>query len=176
MTLPSSGAISLSDIQTEFGGSNPISLSEYYAGGAYVNAGTSGTYGAVPSSGAISLRNFYGTSKIFTYSGTMTQGSGPIGVNTGYGFERGSFGSLSPDDTIIQRIAKTTDGSTWIFSVVILTGSSLPQNYWNTITIGGTFSINSSAATSFLNGNTWQFSGTNPAPLTGSGTTSIVFS
>lgn len=62
MAIPSSGALSLSDIQTEFGGSNPISLSEYYAGGAYVPAGTTGTYGAVPSSGEISIRNFYGTS------------------------------------------------------------------------------------------------------------------
>jgi len=36
MALQSSGAISLSDIQTEFGGSNPISLSEYVRNGAYV--------------------------------------------------------------------------------------------------------------------------------------------
>jgi hypothetical protein len=62
MTLPSSGPLTLANIQTEFGGSNPISLSEYYAGGAYVPAGTTGTYGAVPSSGTISIRNFYGTS------------------------------------------------------------------------------------------------------------------
>jgi hypothetical protein len=64
MPLPSSGPLSLNDIQTEFGGTNPISLSEYYAGGANVPAGTTGTFGAVPSSGAISIRNFYGTSKI----------------------------------------------------------------------------------------------------------------
>jgi len=62
MALPSSGPLALTDIQTEFGGSNPIGLNEYYAGGAYVAAGTSGTYGAVPSSGAISIQNFYGTS------------------------------------------------------------------------------------------------------------------
>lgn len=36
MTLQSSGAISLSDVQTEFGGSNPISMSEYYNGGSFV--------------------------------------------------------------------------------------------------------------------------------------------
>lgn len=64
MALPTSGPLSLSAIQGEFGGSNPISLSEYYAGGAYVPAGTTGTYGAVPSSGAISIRNFYGTSNV----------------------------------------------------------------------------------------------------------------
>lgn len=73
MALPSSGAISLSDIQTEFGGSSPISLNEYYAGGTYVPAGTSGTYGAVPSSGAISIQNFYGTSKAVLTIPTTTQ-------------------------------------------------------------------------------------------------------
>ncbi len=61
MTLPTTGALSLNDIQTEFGGTNPISLSEYYAGGGLVATGISGTNGAVPSSGAISISNFYGT-------------------------------------------------------------------------------------------------------------------
>jgi hypothetical protein len=64
MPLPSSGPLTLANIQTEFGGANPISLNEYYAGGAYVPAGTSGTYGAVPSSGTISIRNFYGTTAV----------------------------------------------------------------------------------------------------------------
>lgn len=64
MTLPSSGAITLSDIQTEFGGTNPISLSEYYAGGSYVPSGTTGVNGAVPSSGAISMSHFYGTTAV----------------------------------------------------------------------------------------------------------------
>jgi len=62
MALPASGPLALTDIQTEFGGANPIGLNEYYAGGGLVPTGTSGTYGAVPSSGQISIRNFYGTS------------------------------------------------------------------------------------------------------------------
>ena len=61
MTLPSSGPLAMTDIQTEFGGSNPIGLNEYYAGGGLVPAGASGTYGAVPTSGQISVQNFYGT-------------------------------------------------------------------------------------------------------------------
>ena len=51
MPLQSSGAISLSQIQTEFGGSNPISLSEYY------NAAS-----GIPASGTISMNQFYGKS------------------------------------------------------------------------------------------------------------------
>ena len=62
MTLPTSGPLTFANIQTEFGGSNPIGLNEYYAGGSYVASGTTGTYGAVPSSGQIGVQNFYGTS------------------------------------------------------------------------------------------------------------------
>nr|AKH47272.1 hypothetical protein [uncultured marine virus] len=56
MALPSSGAISLANIQTEFGGSNPIGLNEYYRDGAYVGAGAPN----VPTSGLIDLQDFYG--------------------------------------------------------------------------------------------------------------------
>ena len=83
MTLPSSGPLSLSDIQGEFGGSNPISLSEYYAGGGLVPPGTSGTYGAVPSSGTISIQNFYGTTAFTPVTNTYTSGSGNETVPSG---------------------------------------------------------------------------------------------
>ena len=59
MTLPVSGALSLADIQTEFGGSNPVGLDEYYRGGAYVTANNT----SVPTSGAISVSNFYGATR-----------------------------------------------------------------------------------------------------------------
>lgn len=58
MTTPT-GTISMTDIQTEFGGSSPISLNEYYAGGPYVPAGTAG----IPSSGTISMNDLRGKSK-----------------------------------------------------------------------------------------------------------------
>jgi hypothetical protein len=51
MTLQSSGAISLYDVQVEFGGSNPIGINEYY-----------GVASGVPASGTISLYDFYGKS------------------------------------------------------------------------------------------------------------------
>lgn len=59
MTLPASGPLSLANIQTEFGGSNPISMNEYYRGGAFVTANNTG----VPTSGVISVNNFYGTTR-----------------------------------------------------------------------------------------------------------------
>jgi hypothetical protein len=63
MPIQTSGPISLNDLQTEFGGVNPISLNEYYAGGSLVPSGTTGINGAIPTSGAISLSQFYGSQK-----------------------------------------------------------------------------------------------------------------
>lgn len=64
MTLPSSGPLSLFDIKGEFGGSAAPALQDYYAGGAFVPAGTTGTGGPIPSSGGISIQAFYGSSNV----------------------------------------------------------------------------------------------------------------
>ena len=62
MTMPASGPISFSQLQTEFGGTNPISINEYYTGGLYVPS-KSGEFVNVPSSGIVSLNQFYGKFK-----------------------------------------------------------------------------------------------------------------
>ena len=64
MALQSSGAISLNDIQTEFGGTNPISISEYYRGGSFVTDNNTG----VPTSGAIDMGDFYGSTNQFAFT------------------------------------------------------------------------------------------------------------
>ena len=58
MPIPSSGPISLYDLQSNAGGTEPISITEYYRNGAYIDA----TWIApnVPTSGTVSLSNFYG--------------------------------------------------------------------------------------------------------------------
>jgi hypothetical protein len=56
MAITSSGAITFANLQSEFGGSHPITISEYYR-----NAGAvPGNNTNVPTSGVISLSNFYG--------------------------------------------------------------------------------------------------------------------
>ena len=71
MALQSSGAISLANIQTEFGGTNPISLSEYYSKG---NA---------PASGEIQLAaDFYGTSNTVDLDFTLQGGTTSRGAGT----------------------------------------------------------------------------------------------
>lgn len=72
MALQASGAISFSEIQTEFSGSNPISLSSFYRGGNVTNNNTN-----VPTSGAISFSNFYSALvNTITYVGGVTKASG----------------------------------------------------------------------------------------------------
>jgi hypothetical protein len=64
MAIQASGAVSISQVQTEFGGVNPISLSEYYRNGAYIPSGAT----SVPTSGAIGISDFYGTSNSYGFS------------------------------------------------------------------------------------------------------------
>ena len=62
MAISASGALSLSTIQTEWGGSNPIGMSEYYGDGDYVFDGaTDGDGNAIPESGALDISDFYDT-------------------------------------------------------------------------------------------------------------------
>lgn len=66
MTVKTSGTLALEgDIVGEFGGARPHSLSEYYRGGVNVPNATIKN-GNVPSSGAISFSNFYGSKVLET--------------------------------------------------------------------------------------------------------------
>ena len=87
MALQTTGPISHSDVQGEFGGTNPISLSEYYS------AAT-----GVPATGnPISLSDFYGTANTvtFTYELIGGGGGGGRGLDGGTGGARGGTGGTS---------------------------------------------------------------------------------
>ena len=71
MVMQTSGVISLQNIQTEFGGTNPIEFNEYYRGGALVpntslNAG-------IAASGTINVGSFYGSQKSFVFTRTYSE-------------------------------------------------------------------------------------------------------
>ena len=91
MALQSSGAISINDVAGEFGGSTPHSLSEYYSAAS-----------GVPSSGAISLSDFYGTSAAINIEWMLVAGAG--GGNAGGGgaggMKNGSANGLTSGQTI----------------------------------------------------------------------------
>jgi len=81
MAIPASGQVTLAALQVEYGGVDPISINEYYRGGAYVPVGA-GT-ATIPASGAITLDNFRGTSKtaVVTYNIIGGGGGGGWGAD-----------------------------------------------------------------------------------------------
>ena len=72
MAIQGSGLIKLSDLQAEFTGSNPISMSEYYRNGIYVTANNT----SVPTSGSTSLSNYYNAVRQFAFSIASNQTTG----------------------------------------------------------------------------------------------------
>jgi hypothetical protein len=110
MAIPNSGALALSAIQTEFGGSNPISLSEYYAGGTYVASGTSGVNGAVPTSGTIAVSKFYGT----TAETVSISDTSVTATRVGSGTAVAGYVLASSGDINRLNNANTTDIGDWI--------------------------------------------------------------
>ena len=169
MALPSSGAISLAQIQTEFGGSNPISLSEYY-----------GAASGIPASGAISMSNFHGKSGIVILD-TQTVTVGTIPANQYVGAQYGWTNITSPNtgsvsdgtSNIYSGAAVRTllyfdlNADTKYFSYVN-TGNS-GNTGWTTLTVNGS-SYQRSAATYSYNSSSnysrWEWdndgTGTNP--------------
>ena len=109
MALQSSGAISLANVQTEFGGSAPTSISEYYG----VDTG-------VPASGTIALSDFYGTSAL-EYS--LLVGSGTIFTDTNV-ITFGTVKSHAPNAILganpegIQYFGASNDGAGNYYLVV----------------------------------------------------------
>jgi hypothetical protein len=132
MTIPTTN-IGLSHVQTEFGGSNPISLSEYYAGGTYVPTGQKNNSNvSVPTSGTISIGNFTGATKLVSLGATLPN---PIDCI--------SFLSGGPTLTL-------SNAGTW-------TGTGAGSGTWLT---GGGTNADYEARASNLTGNTGNATGT----------------
>ena len=104
MAIPAApNSVSFSQIQAEMGGSNPISLNEYYSGGSLVKANL-GIFApnGVPTSGTISVEDFRGaenTSEVWQTVANMvlTPASGIFSENVGVGAVGGG-GSFSTSD------------------------------------------------------------------------------
>lgn len=107
MALPASGTITLLQIATEFGGTAPHSLSEYYAAAA-----------GVPASGAISFSDFYGKSaEAVSISNLTVSASGSPTQTATYTLESDGdvittttdFGSFDQGDWITPKAAAPSD-------------------------------------------------------------------
>ena len=129
MTLPSSGPLSIGDIRGEFGGVDPLPLSDYYAGGPFVPAGTEGDNGPIPSAGEIKISDFYGSSNILPF----TLVSVDLGGGLQFGYESGVGGSVTPPSLFGQTISVVANGSIALINVQIL-GNNLPQTFFTGFT------------------------------------------
>jgi hypothetical protein len=88
MTLPSSGELSLSMIQAEYGGYNPIGLNEYY-----------GKSSGLPASGRIAVNDFYGETYAPDSDAVTVDPASNTSTNaTRYGYGRnGHTGFIHPE-------------------------------------------------------------------------------
>lgn len=201
--LQSSGAITLAQIQTEFGGSNPISMSEYYRGGSYVPS-HSGTTG-IPGSGQISMNQFYGKQDESpvpsTWSATIGTGSSVLFGTNSYGYSTNIFvyGTISDTTphvgTSINGVNSTTNGTvitqvSWFYDTkfntagfaVFIQGKQLAQNAFSRVSWGGFsnyYTSNASFNSSSYGGgmqNAWQWTlsySSNYSPKSGNQTITL---
>mgnify|MGYP005758706689 CR=1 FL=1 len=154
MALQTSGAISLANIQSEFGASNPISINEYYRGGA--NVPNSSANSSIPTSGTISLSNFYGgvsASADNTFNFTMSIGTAGgkyafniIGANDGVSYLNNiSNGAVTTNNLAVSETIVAfaiTQGLGWSAGASMSTSASGgADRLWNQGAVRG-FNLN----------------------------------
>lgn len=164
MTTPTSN-ISLSDIQTEFGGTSPIGMDEYYRGGANVPSGTlAGTSGVqIATSGAISVGDFRGVTKPIGLSYVLFTGNS----NVGYNYAPSSLTPNTYKGAFISRIIYWSSyddfNQTWSYGFNFKLqepgyGSIYPKNYFKSIILNNrTFNTTDSNCRLFETGSTPDF-------------------
>jgi hypothetical protein len=150
MTIKSSGPLNLTEIQTEFGGENPISLNEYY-----------GVASGIPTSGAISFNDFYGKTFIVVEKITTTGTWSPklnvakfihifvvgAGGSGGMGWPEGGGGFLG----LSEGVAGASGGGAGGVAYSRITGTTTGSA---TVTIGvGGDGVGVTADRSAINGN-----------------------
>ena len=119
MTISATGNISLTDVQTEFGGSNPIGISEYYNADPFL---------PVPSSGEISLNNFRGANA--RTAGVTVRSSDAVIGQWGFSAANGGFyygAENTNDKTAFGAMTKTynlLDGGKQICSFLVTPAAS----------------------------------------------------
>lgn len=114
MALSTSGPISLSQIQTEFGGVNPISMSEYYRDGLYTTPNNSG----IPTLGQLTMGNFLNTSYL-PVSFTNTDNRSSATNASTYTFTSVAFGTTDVTREIFIIVNNGNNANAGISSVTI---------------------------------------------------------
>tara|TARA_R110000868_G_scaffold82465_5_gene232874 strand:+ start:244 stop:789 length:546 start_codon:yes stop_codon:yes gene_type:complete len=117
MATPSTGQFSFSQIQSVLGGSNPVSLSEYYKGAVIIPTAMGGA-STIPASGAIGMSDLRNKPVTLSY----TQGTSPLSAGNAQTWGSGSLnlslylplGELEVGDTF-KIVTYPTAGSFWAY-------------------------------------------------------------
>ena len=134
MALQGSGAISLSDLATEFGDTTPNSMSEFYAGGSLVGTNNA----SVPTSGAISLTDFYNATAALVLD--ITANTSDYNILTAA--TAAGYNAASDTTPIIVNVASgvditATSGNAGITTGALNAASNLTINIAATATVCG---------------------------------------
>lgn len=175
MALPTSGAISFANLQTEFGGSNPITMGEYAA------------YRVSGSGNTISMNQFYGASSSETQTvtvGTFYDGAAYIpSTSWGYGQSQG-YGSISDGTLGVVGNANilVLAHNNLVPNIILTVSGTVANSGFTTMTVAGTaysrsgagFYQNTVAGTPFTTSWNWTTT-TNPFGTTVGATKAVVF-
>ena len=114
--LPSApNSLSINQIAQEFGGDTPHAISEYYAGGSIVPAGTQGEGGGIASSGSISIGDFFGSRQRVTINLTISSNTQSYQISQNYG---GTYEAGFTDITVTNnaQVGSTSVSTAGIYS------------------------------------------------------------
>ena len=172
MAVTSSAPIDIGDLVTEFGGSTPHSLTEYYRGGSLVPNTTANN--SVPTSGAISLTDFFGATASGDTSDTLTLTVGTILTFRGFSI---LAGSISPNTvefdswnvTITGLYYNTSDGK-----LHLIINQNSGNSGWTSLTLGST-TFNRTDATYSVPSTVSQWAWSDGSAMPSSGTVSVTF-
>lgn len=152
MPVRPSGPLPLSEIQAEFGGSNPISLSEYYRGGGLVPNGPAANNG-IATSGAISMGGFYNSVRTFVFRPVIASNTGPYNLRTaavGAGWDQ-----VTPLDALVTVNGGVAVGASSTGNYAFDTGSGFPA--------GSVLALRNAGFITGVGGNGGVGAGYNPA-------------
>tara|TARA_Y100000748_G_scaffold258283_1_gene225271 strand:- start:352 stop:1347 length:996 start_codon:yes stop_codon:yes gene_type:complete len=137
--LPSApNSLSINQIAQEFGGDTPHAISEYYAGGDNVPAGTQGEGGGIPSSGsAISIGDFFGSRQRVTINLTISSNVNNYQISQ----QRGGSYEAGFTDITVTNNSGIVVGSTAVGTASLATGAAPNYASGDTIKIVNNGSI-----------------------------------
>jgi hypothetical protein len=139
MAVKTAGFIRLSQIQTEFTGANPISMSEYYKNGPYVPSTVAAAAGAwEDGTGPISSTHFlydrYYRRLIIRWDGAVTyvgynvSGVYPVFSQNGYDYEPGAYNYAQSTRYYYNARRRITAGGSEIVNTGIPTSGTISMS------------------------------------------------